>query len=370
MTDSPPVLNAKRALALAAFVLVAALRPAARSSAALLPIEHHSVVVTLSRFGGAVLFGVAACFVSFRTLAVLSAAGCGLAFLAFALTNLSTLAWLSLPLLAFGGALEVASYMLVLNSIESSGRHERTWWLLKDALVWVALLFGSSLSLVFLRGGGFFSCALLVAIALFQAEAASPAPHVGRRPSLLLLGAGCAVSLALSVLAFSINQSLLAGTGAGLFVVGSILGELMLLNAVGLSASVLPKPVSTWPLVGWILVGAAPLLPLAILVDVPVLAAVSGASNGSVATASSLLLLAFLRPLPQRLQPLALASWLCITPLIEGAVERCGDSFGPPAAPRIVLSLAAVTLVLAAGLALLRASRVEGEALSGPPSGR
>ncbi len=366
MTNSPRVLNAKRGLALAAFVLVAALQPAAHSSAAFLPIEHHSVV-TLSRFGGAVLFGVAACFVSFRTLAVLSAAGCGLAFLAFALTNLSTLAWLSLPLIAFGGALQVASYMLVLNSIESSSRYERTWWLLKDALVWVALLFGSSLSLAFLRGGGFFSCALLVAIALFQAEAASPAPHVGRGPSLLLLGAGCAVSLALSVLAFSINKSL-AGTGAGLFLVGSILGELLLLNAVGLSASVLPKPVSTWPLVGWILVGAAPLLPLATLVDVPALAAVSGASNGSVATASSLLLLAFLRPLPQRLQPLASASWLCIAPLIEGAVERCGDSFGPPASPRIVLSLAAVTL--AAGLALLRASRVEGDALSGAPSGR
>jgi hypothetical protein len=369
LTDSPPVVNANRALALAAFVLVAALRPAAQSSAALLPIEHHGVVVTLNRFGGAVLFGIAACFVSFRTLAVLSAAGCGLAFLAFA-TNLSTLAWLSLPLIAFSGALEVASYMLVLSSIESSGRYERAWWLLKDALVWVSLLFASSLSHVFLRGGGFVSCALLVALAVYQADATSPAPHVRRRASLLLFGAGCAVSLALSVLAFRINQSLLAGRGAGLFVLGSIIGELVLLIGVALSASVLPKPVSTRPLVGWILVGAAPLLPLATLVDVPALTAVSGSSNGSVAAASSLLLLAFLRPLPQRLQPLALASWLCIAPLIEGAVERCGDSFGPPAAPRIVLSLAAVTLVLAGGLALLRASRVEGEALSGPPSGR
>jgi hypothetical protein len=232
------------------------------------------------------------------------------------------------------------------------------------------VLFGSSLSLIFLRGGGFFSCALLVAIALFQAKAASPAPHVGRRPSLLLLGAGCAVSLSLSVLAFRINQSLIAGTGAGLFVVGSILGELLLLIAVGLSASALPKPVSTWRLVGWIFLGAAPFLPLAILVDVPALAAVSGASNGSVATASSLLLLAFLRPLPQRLQPLALASWLCIAPLIEGAVARCEGSFGASAAARIVLPLAAVTFMLAAGFALLRASRVKGEALSGPPSGR
>jgi hypothetical protein len=363
----PPVRSpAHRGLALATFVVVAALQPAARAAAAFLPGEHHGTVVTLSRLVGAVLFGIAACFVSFRTLAVLSSAGGGLAFLACALTDLSTLAWLSLLLVAFGGALEVASYLLVLDSITHRNRHERAWWLLKDSLVWLSLLFAPRLSVAFLSGGGAVACALLLAVALTQPEPTSPAPRA-QRASRLLLGAGGAVSFALSVLALESNRSLQAGQGAGRFIVASLLGQLLLLLAVRLSAVAWKKPVGTLTLVGWILVGAAPLLPWATLVDIPALTVVSGASNGSVAAASSLVLLALLQPLPRKLQPLAVAGWLCIGPVVEGWAAALGGELPPHTA---LLPVAAVLLLLATGLALLRASRVEDEALSASPSDR
>jgi len=45
----------------------------------------------------------------------------------------------------------------------------------------------------------------------------------------LLFWAGCALSLAFSLLTISTNQSLLAGRGAGLLVIASMLGQLLLL---------------------------------------------------------------------------------------------------------------------------------------------
>jgi hypothetical protein len=347
-------------MALVAFVLVAALQSAARAAAALLLIEHRGSVVSMSRWVGIVSFGVAACFFSMRTLAALSAAGCGLGFLAFALADGSSPAWLSLPLIAFAGALKVVSYLLVLHSVTGSGRLERAWWWSKDILVWLSLLFSSHLAVAFLNGGGAVACLLLTAVALTQRVSTSPAAPVRPRITLRLLGVACAASLALSLLMLESNQSLLVGSRAGLSAIASILAQLLLLIGLGLAA-LAAKQVGTLRLSGWVLLGAAPLLPWAMLVDVPVLTVASGAGHGAVAAASSLLLLALLQSLPKKWQPLAVAGWLSVPPVVEGWAAALGAALDLQAG---VLSLAAVLLLLATGFSLLRASRGEGQVIS------
>ncbi|HYQ15197.1 MAG TPA: hypothetical protein VEQ58_05560, partial [Polyangiaceae bacterium] len=287
----------------------------------------------------------------------------GLGFLALRFSGLTALTVLSLPLGACYGALEVVAYQLVLDSVASSGRQERAWWLLKDSLLWLVPLLAPGLRLALVRGGDVVVCALLLAVALAHAEPALPSPSVGRRRQVLLFVAACLVSFALSLLASSelmlrISSALLAGRGAGLSVAAGVLGQLSLLIGVALGAA-RQKEIGTLRLVGWILVATAPLVPWATLGDVPALAVLSVASLGIVAAASSLLLLAFLRALPRTLQPLGLAASLCVEPVVEGWAELFEVSLGHPGEVHVAFPLAAVVLLLATGLALLRASQRE-----------
>jgi hypothetical protein len=154
----------------------------------------------------------------------------------------------------------------------------------------------------------------------------------------------------------SINGPLSATAVGGPFVIASMVGRVaaLILTVVGAAAVLTQKGKLGWT--GALLVGAALALPWASLSDAPVLGLVSGLSYGVVATAASLLLLAFARALPRPLQPLALSVWFCVGHLSDFAAESLGEA-ARLAIPRIGLALVAVSLVLAAGLALLKASR-------------
>lgn len=354
----PAVSARRRAIALAAVLLSALLHSSAGTAAQFLAVDNRSLVVALSRMLGAVLFGVAASGLSFRVAAASCAVGSALAFLMFALTSVSAVAWLSLPLIAFSAALQVVACMLVLDNIASCGRREQAvWWLLADSVVLLSLLFAPGLRVTLLSGGGVLACSALLAVSLTHARPASPQAAVAWRTAALVFGAGWVTRFALSVLTLSSTQALHAGKSVGPFVIASILGQLALVAFVALSRVISENRASELVFVAWLMIGAAPLLPWTTFADVSTLGAISGASHGCVAGASSLLLLTFLRILPRPLQPLAFACWLCTRPLVDGATWLCESLIRQNPAARAPLAFAAVVLLLATASMLLGAAR-------------